>query len=96
MATRTVTTLPIVDEVERVIEERGLSRRAAAAELGVSGPTISYWLRGTVVPQLNGDNQAAFARFLGVPPRRVVELFGLDLGSRQMRGYHMTPVGEAC
>lgn len=72
-------TLPVVDAVAATMDERGISARQAATELGVSNGTVSNWLKANTNPPLDADTQAALARFLDVSPRRVVELFGIDL-----------------
>lgn len=87
------TTLPIVDAVAARIEELGISNRRAAEELGVSHQTVPNWLRGSSSPPLDAKHQAAFARFLEISPREVIELYGLDLSSeRAMRPYLAQPV----
>lgn len=79
MAVLTRRTLPIVDALAVEIEYRGISARRAAELLGVSHQTVPNWLKGNTTPPLNAETQAAFARFLDVSPREVVELFELDL-----------------
>jgi len=75
------TTLPIIDAIGAAIAERGISARMAAEQLGVSNGSVSNWLKGTSTPPLDARHQQAFAAFLGISPREVVELYGLDLSS---------------
>ena len=84
-------TLPIVDAIAEKMERERLSARHVARALEVSPQTVTNWLKAFHPPALDADTQAAFARFLGVSPRRVVELFQLDLsdaplGSGESRG----------
>jgi hypothetical protein len=39
------------------------------------------WARGSTSVTLNAGTQLGLARLLDVPPRRVLELAGFDLGS---------------
>lgn len=73
-------TLPVVDAITERIDQDGLSYRQAADLLGTSPGTVRNWIKGNVTPPLTGDTQRNIARFLGVSPRRVVELFSIDLG----------------
>ena len=78
MPTFTITTLPVVDAMIEEIARRDLTVRDAGELLGVSHGTVHNWLKGSTTPVLDADNQAAFAEFLGVTPRTVVELFGIS------------------
>ena len=74
-------TLPVVDAIQVEIARRGVSLRTAAMQLGVSHQTVTNWLRGGTTPVLTSEAQHNIAAFLGVSPKRVVELFDLDLSS---------------
>lgn len=86
MATRTVEIMDLVVALEERRDELGITNAEVARRLDVSGSTLSAWLTGGMAPKLNADTQQAFAAFLNVSPRRVVELYGLDLSSRASRG----------
>lgn len=84
-------TLPVIDAVAARIEELGISQRQASRDLDVSPQTVPNWLRGSTTPPLDAKHQQAFARFLEISPREVVELYGLDVSSeRALRPYLAT------
>lgn len=71
--------LPIIDELERQAELRGLALRAVAAELHVTPTTVANWYRGITQPQLDAPLQRRLAAFLGISTTDVLRLFDLDL-----------------
>lgn len=79
-------TLPVVDAIRERADQLGLSTRAVGEALGVSASSVSNWYRGNYTPPLTAETQAAIARFLEVSPRRVVELYELDLSSDEHMG----------
>lgn len=87
MPTRIVEISDLVAAIEERMAESGLSKSEAARQLGVPRQSLQQWLHG-VTPTINADNQQAFAQFLGVAPRRVLELAGFSLDSRASRGSH--------
>lgn len=80
MAVITRITLDVVDEIADTIQRRGISNREAARELGVAPQSVSNWLKGSHPPDIR-DHQLRhnIGLFLGASPRRVLELFGLDV-----------------
>jgi transcriptional regulator with XRE-family HTH domain len=80
MATVIKETLPVVDRIAEVIQERGISNREAARQLGVSPQSIGNWIKANHPPDVN-DRELRYniALFLRVSPLKVLELFGLDI-----------------
>ena len=84
--------LPICDHLAAHAEREELSVRGLAARLEVTPTTVSAWLRGVTTPSLDARLQRRLATELRVSPRRVLELFDLDLsdalvdGSASQRG----------
>ena len=75
MATRTIEVPDLVIEIEHRMDGRGLTANATAQALDISPQRLSQWRRGAQV-HLDADLQQRLAGFLGVSPRRVLELLG--------------------
>lgn len=88
MPSKTIEISDLNAAIEARIEELGLTdnKSAAARTIGVSRQRLDGWLRGST-PEMNAENQELLARFLRVPPRRILELAGLSLSSRALGGY---------
>ncbi len=82
-----VEVLPVIVSIEARMRQDAISLRQAAEDLDVTHPTLANWLRGISRPKLTADLQRRLASFLGVSPRRVVELFDLDVSSEALRPY---------
>lgn len=84
MATLTIETLPVVDAIVERKNDLGLSTRALALRLGTSPSTVAYWERGAVTPNYERDLAHRIARFLGVTPLVVAQLFEVDLSDEPL------------
>lgn len=71
---------PLVIALREHLDSTGTSYRAAGDVVGVSQTTIMNWAKGTVSITINADTQYGLAQLLGITPRQVLELAGLDLG----------------
>lgn len=86
MATRQIEVSDLVIAIEERITELGITDAEGARRIGISPQRLSQWKRGASI-NLDGGLQRDAAKFLGVAPRRVLELMGYDLGSRALGGY---------
>lgn len=80
---RTIVLSDLVTALEDAVEARDISYRMAADELGVSPQRLSQWRRGARI-EWSAGLQQRMAAFLGVSPRDVLELDGLDVSERPL------------
>lgn len=80
--------LPIIDQLQAHAERLGVSVRSMATRLEVTPSTVSGWYRGVSAPHLDPRLQRRLAAELGISPRRVLELFDLDLSDEPLRSAH--------
>lgn len=87
MATKTIEISDLNAAIEERVETLGLieNKSLAARTIGVTRQVYEGWLSGRR-PQLTAENQRLLAKFLGVSPREILELAGLDIGSDILGG----------